>query len=134
MNNRWIYGVELVVFGLIALRGGWVAVRGQAWWARLLGALALLAGAVSAVLLALFALNVPIAPLLHSSALIGTLLVVLHQTLRVAHTLPGWSAILVGVYGALAFIMPRRRPKPKPPEEEAEEPEDGEDDTKGERP
>ena len=133
MNNRWIYGVELVVFGLIALRGGWVAVRGQAWWAKLLGALALLAGTVSAVLLTLFALNVPIAPLLHSSALIGTLLVVLHQTLRVAHTLPGWTAVLVGVYGAFAFIIPRRRPKPKPPDE-VEEPDDGEDDIGGEHP
>jgi len=120
MNNRWIYGLELLVFGVIALRGGLVAFRAQARWARVLGALALLAALVTGGVLAAFALNVPIPPLFHSSALIGALIVVVHQTVRVAHSVPGWSALLVGLYGALAFVVPRRRPPPRPPSDEDE--------------
>ena len=116
MNNRWIYGVALVAFGIIALRGGLVAVRGRAWWARLLGALALLMAVAMCGLLVLFVLNRPIPPLAHASALVGLLAVVAHQAARVAQTAPGASYVLVGIYGALAFLMPRRRSKPKPPE------------------
>jgi len=129
MNNRWIYGLELVVFGVIALRGGLVAFRSQARWARLLGALALLATLVTAALLLAFVLNVPIPPLLHSSALIGALIVVVHQTVRVAHTVPGWSALLVGLYGALAFVVPGRRPPPRPPADEDESDETDDEET-----
>ncbi len=118
MNNRWIYGIELLVFGTITLRGGLVAFRSQAVWARALGALALAAAAVTAALLVGFVLNVPIPPLLHSSALVGALLVVAHQTARVSQTAPGLSALLVGGYGALSFILPRRPPKPPPPVDE----------------
>ncbi len=118
MNNRWIYGIELLVFGTITLRGGLVAFRSHAVWARALGALALAAAAVTAALLVGFVLNVPIPPLLHSSALVGALLVVAHQTARVSQTAPGLSALLLGVYGALSFILPRRPPKPPPREDE----------------
>ncbi len=125
MNNRWIYGLELLVFGTITLRGGWVAFQSRALWARVLGALALLAAAVTAALLVGFVLNVPIPPILHSSALVGALLVVAHQTARVSQTAPGLSALLLGLYGALAFILPRRRPR-RPPEDEDLEEEDEE--------
>jgi len=118
VNNRWIYGLELLVFGTITLRGGWMAFRSQATWARILGGLALLAAAVTGVLLVGFVLNVPIPPILHSSALVGALLVVAHQTARVSQTAPGISALLLGVYGALSFILPRRPPKPPPHEDE----------------
>jgi hypothetical protein len=109
VNNRWVYGLELLVFGVIAARGGWFAFRAHAVWARGLGVLALLAAAVSGVLLVAFALNVPIPPLLHSAALVGALLVVAHQAARASQTVPGASAILLGIYGALAFVLPRRR-------------------------
>jgi hypothetical protein len=118
MNNRWIYGLELLVFGAIAMRGGWVAFRAQAVWARTLGVLALLAAAVTGALLVTFALNVAIPPVLHSSALVGALLVVAHQTLRVAQTVPGNGALLIGLYGALAFVLPRSAPPPRPPGDE----------------
>ena len=118
MNNRWIYGLELLVFGTITLRGGWVAFRAQAAWARILGVLALLAAAISAALLVGFVLNVPIPPILHSSALVGALLVVAHQTARVSQTAPGLSALLLGLYGALSFILPRRPPRRPPGEDE----------------
>jgi len=118
MNNRWIYCLELLVFGAIALRGGGAAFRAQAVWARALGALALLAAAVTGALLVAFALNVAIPPVLHSSALVGALLVVAHQTLRVAQTVPGIGALLLGLYGALAFVLPRSAPPPRPPVEE----------------
>jgi len=134
VNNRWIYGLELVVFGVITVRGGWIAFRAQAAWARVLGALALLAGAVTAALLVAFALNVPIPPILHSSALVGALLVVAHQTARVSQTVPGASALLLGLYGALAFAIPRRRPR-RPPKPEvdldADEDRDPQDDLEG---
>ena len=120
MNNRWIYGLELLVFGVIALRGGLVAFRARARWARVLGALALLAALVTGGVLVAFALNVPIPPLFHSSALIGALVVVVHQTVRVAQSVPGWSALFVGLCGALAFVVPRRRPPPRPPADEDE--------------
>ncbi len=121
MNNRWIYGVELVVFGLIALRGGWVAWRSQAWWARTLGALALLSAGMSTVLLVLFVLNQEIPPLYHASPLVGTLLVIVHQAARVMQTAPGWgSGLLVGIYGAMAFVLPRRVPRRRPDEERDE--------------
>lgn len=125
MNNRWIYGLELLVFGTISLRGGWMAFRSQAVWARVLGGLALLAAAVTAALLVGFVLNVPIPPILHSSALIGALLVVAHQTARVSQTVPGLSALLLGLYGALAFILPRR-PSRRPPKETEDLDEDDE--------
>jgi len=115
VNNRWIYGVALVAFGIIALRGGLVAVQGRAWWARLLGALALLMALATGALLVLFVLNQPIPPLAHASALVGLLAVIAHQAARVAQTSPGTSYVLVGIYAALAFLMPRRRTKPKPP-------------------
>lgn len=118
MNNRWIYGIELLVFGIITFRGGLVAFRAQATWARVLGVLALLAAAVTAVLLVGFVLNVPIPPLLHSSALVGALLVVAHQTARVSQTAPGLSALLLGLYGALSFILPRRPPRRPPADDE----------------
>jgi hypothetical protein len=125
VNNRWIYGLELLVFGIISLRGGWMAVRAQALWSRLLGALALIAAAVTGALLVAFVLNVAIPPILHSSALVGALLVVAHQTARVSQTAPGLSALLLGLYGALAFILPRRRPKrPPEPEDEIDEPDE----------
>jgi len=118
VNNRWIYGLELLVFGTITLRGGWVAFRAQAAWARTLGVLALLAAAISAALLVGFVLNVPIPPILHASPLVGALLVVAHQTARVSQTAPGLSALLLGLYGALSFILPRRPPRRPPAEDE----------------
>jgi hypothetical protein len=126
MNNRWMYGVALVAFGIIALRGGLVAVQGRAWWARSLGALALLMALVTGGLLVLFLLNKPIPPLAHASALVGALAVVVHQAARVAQASPGASYMLVGIYGALAFLMPRRR-APRPPPVAPDDADDGDD-------
>ncbi len=132
MNNRWIYGLELLVFGAITLRGGWFAFRAPALWARVLGGLALLAGAVTAAVFGAFVLNVPIPPLLHSSALVGALLVIAHQTARVSQTVPGLSAVLLGVYGALSFVIPRQPRRAPPVDEDADADEDEDDDTENE--
>jgi hypothetical protein len=129
MNNRWIYGLELVVFGWISARGGWLAVRGLTPLGRFAGALALVCAAATAALLAAFVLNRPIRPLLHLTPFIGVALVLLSETIRAARTVPGWTAPFVGLYSTLGLLgarrsMPRATIKPEP--DETDEVEGGE--------
>lgn len=125
MNNRWIYGLELVVFGWISARGGWFAVRSLAPFGRIVGALALAFAAATAALFGAFVLNRPIRPLLHLTPFIGAGLVFLHETIRAARTVPGWTAPFVGLYATLGLVGARRsapraasRPDPDDVEEE----------------
>jgi hypothetical protein len=123
MNNRWIYGLELIVFGWISARGGWIAVRGLTPLGRVMGALALVFAAATATLFGLFVLNRPIRPLLHFTPLIGVALVFLVETARAARTVPGWTAPFVGLYATLSLVVARRkrevqRPGEDDPEEE----------------
>jgi len=114
MNNRWIYGLELVVFGWIAARGGWLAVRGLTPLGRVAGALALVFAAATAVLLGCFVLNRPIRPLWHFTPFVGVALVFLAETARAARTVPGWTAPFVGLYSTLGLVAARpRRPSEK---------------------
>jgi hypothetical protein len=129
MNNRWIYGVELAVFGWISARGGWYALRGLTALGRITGALALTFAAGTAILLGAFILNRPIRPLLHLTPFIGVALVLLNETIRAARTVPGWSAPFVGLYSTLAMAVAHRRPAPaagrsEVPEAEEEEAEE----------
>lgn len=130
MNNRWIYGLELVVFGWISARGGWYAIRGLTALGRITGALALAFAAGTAILLGAFIVNQPIRPLLHLTPFIGVALVLLNETTRAARAVPGWSAPFVGLYSTLAMAVARRRTAPhavsrselsEAEEEEAEE-------------
>jgi len=116
MNNRWIYGLELAVFGLIAWRGGLGAWRRRLPAARALGAMALLAAVATVALLVAFALNRPVPPLLHFTPIAGVLLVVASETGRAARFKPGWTAPLVGVYATLALLLPRPAPRAEEPD------------------
>jgi len=109
MTNRWIYGVELLVFGWIALRGGLDAVRSRAPLARLAGLLALAAAGLTALVFVGFLLDWRVPPLIHFTPLVGVLLVVIHRTIRVSRVQPGWAAPFVGVYATLALLVPRPR-------------------------
>ena len=108
MNNRWIYGLELVVFGWISARGGWYALRGLTALGRITGALALAFAAGTAILLGAFIVNQPIRPLLHLTPFLGVALVLLNETIRAARAVPGWSAPFVGLYSTLAMAVARR--------------------------
>ncbi|HMA43867.1 MAG TPA: hypothetical protein VKO86_07615 [Gemmatimonadales bacterium] len=110
MNNRWIYGLELAVFGWIAARGGWLAVRSLTPLGRIAGALALAFAAATALLLGAFVMNRPIRPLLHLTPFFGVGLVFLYETIRAARTVPGWTAPFAGLYSTLAMVLARRRP------------------------
>lgn len=109
MNNRWIYGLELVVFGWISARGGWLAVRSLTPLGRIAGALALAFAAATAVLFGCFVLNRPIRPLLHFTPFVGVALVFLAETARAARTVPGWTAPFVGLYSTLGMVAARPR-------------------------
>ena len=113
MNNRWIYGLELVVFGWISARGGWVAVRGGTPLGRVVGALALVFAVATGGLLGAFLLNWPIRPLLHFTPFVGVALVFLHETVRAARIVPGWTAPFVGLYATLGMLIARRPPVPR---------------------
>lgn len=110
MNNRWIYGLELVVFGWISARGGWFAVRSLTPFGRVAGALALAFAVATAALFGAFVANRPIRPLLHLTPFVGVGLVFLHETIRAARTVPGWTAPFVGLYSTLAMAVARRTP------------------------
>ena len=110
MNNRWIYGLELVVFGWISARGGWFAVRSLTLFGRVAGVLALATAVATAVLFGAFVLNRPIRPLLHLTPFVGVGLVFLHESMRAARTVPGWTAPFVGLYSTLAMVVARRTP------------------------
>lgn len=118
MNNRWIYGLELIIFGWIAARGGWIAVRGLSPIGRVTGALALVFAAATATLFGLFVLNRPIRPLLHATPFIGVALVFVGEYLRAARTVPGWTAPFVGLYSTLSLIVARPRLTIEPPAED----------------
>jgi hypothetical protein len=124
MNNRWIYGLELIVFGWIAARGGWIAVRGLSLLGRVTGVLALMFAAASAMLFGLFVLNRPIRPLLHVTPFIGVALVFVGEYARAARTVPGWTAPFVGLYSTLSLIVAKSRHAVDPAE--ANETEDAE--------
>lgn len=121
MNNRWIYGLELAVFGWIAARGGWLAVRSLTPLGRIAGALALVFAAATALLLGAFVMNRPIRPLLHLTPFVGVGLVFLYETIRAARTVPGWTAPFAGLYSTLALVVARRRPTTSRPATEASE-------------
>jgi hypothetical protein len=122
MNNRWIYGLELVVFGWISARGGWLAVRGLTPLGRVAGALALVSAAATVALFGLFVLNRPIRPLLHFTPFIGVALVLLGETARAARTVPGWTAPFVGLYSTLSLVVARsKREMNRPGDEDTEE-------------
>lgn len=132
MNNRWIYGLELVVFGWISARGGWLAVRGLTPLGRVAGALALVFAAATAVLLGAFVLNRPIRPLLHLTPFVGVGLVLLSETIRAARTVPGWTAPFVGLYSTLGMVVAHRAlpvaptaSRPEPDEYDDDEPDQG---------
>lgn len=110
MNNRWIYGLELVVFGWISARGGWFAVRSLTPFGRVAGGLALAFAVATAALFGAFVLNRPIRPLLHLTPFVGVGLVFLQETIRAARTVPGWTAPFVGLYSTLAMAVARRTP------------------------
>ena len=126
MNNRWIYGLELAVFGWIAARGGWFALRSLTPLGRIAGALALVFAAATAALLGAFALNRPIPPLLHVTPFVGVGLVLLHESFRAARTVPGWTAPFVGLYSTLAMVVARPRPTASRAAPESEPSEDDE--------
>ena len=122
MNNRWIYGLELIVFGWISARGGWIAVRGLMPLGRVLGALALVFAAATTALFGLFVLNRPIRPLLHVTPFIGVGLVFVVEAVRAARTVPGWTAPFVGLYATLALVVARpTRPVEHLSEDDTEE-------------